>query len=121
MEVNAMEIESYYFPVNLSLVKQIVGKMLTHIEAMNLSERAEKANKDLVNQTIWKWWSDVQENSMTSWKGCIGPLRVDSKIPAGHTGDSYVWYTDIGTILPTTQAKVPWRDVSEDLTTDEDN
>jgi hypothetical protein len=63
--------------------------MLTHVEAMGLPERAEKANKDLVRQSIYQWFSDVQENSITSYRGCIAPIQV-----LRHTNGTerkYVW------------------------------
>lgn len=103
MNVNAEEIYAYYFPVTLHQVENLLGKMLTHIEAMNLPDKSEKANKDLVRQSIWKWWEDAQENSMTSWKGCIGPIKVDES-----TADGYVWFTDVGKTQGTEHADVPW-------------
>lgn len=96
MKIDPIDIGSYYFPVNVSLFKNLEGKMLTHVEAMNLPEGAEKANKDLVRQTLWGWFSSVQENSLTSYKGCIGPIRETLGVPAE---DKYVWITDIGRIL----------------------
>ena len=69
-----MEIERYYFPVNLSQIEDLLGKMLTQIEAMNLRESVETANKSLVRQRVWKWFEDVQENSLTSYRGCIAPI-----------------------------------------------
>lgn len=68
--------EDFYFPINVNQVKDILGKMLTHVEAMNLPSEASKANKDLVRQTIWAWFSDVQENSLTSYRGCIAPVEL---------------------------------------------
>ena len=76
IKLDAGNIDDYHFPVNLHLAQNLLGKMLTHVEAMNLSQTAEKANKDLVKQTFWKWWGDVQENSVTSYKGCIAPIQV---------------------------------------------
>jgi hypothetical protein len=72
--VNPERLDKYYFPINLNQVKDLLGKMLTHVEAMNLREGVEKANKDLVRQHIWKWFAEVQENSLTSYKGCIAPI-----------------------------------------------
>lgn len=92
------KIENYHFPVNVTLAQTLLGKLLTHIEAMGLPERAEKANKDLIRQTFWKWWADVQENSTTSWKGCIAPI-LDLKDPK--TSDQkpgYYWLTEVGMV-----------------------
>lgn len=113
MKVNPMRIGEYYFPTNLQQVENLLGKMLTHIEAMNLPQTVEKANKDLVRQTLWKWWSDVQENSMTSYKGCVGPLGILETNDSDST--QYIWYTDIGETKPTKEAEfsqVPVVDVS---------
>lgn len=68
--------EDFYFPINVHQVEDLLGKTLTHIEAMNLPSSVEKANKDLVRQTIWKWFETVQENSLTSYKGIIAPIEL---------------------------------------------
>lgn len=81
----------YYFPVNVDLAQNLLGKVLTHVEAMNLPDKVEKANKDLVRQTFWTWWSSVQENSLTSYKGCIGPIQVLRN--ANTTERAYCWRT----------------------------
>lgn len=73
---------AYYFPINLAQVEELLGKMLTHVEAMNLPAGVEKANKDLVRQSIWQWYSDVQENSMTSYQGVIAPIELSDVDPA---------------------------------------
>lgn len=67
---------NYYFPINLYQVEDLLGKVLTHIEAMNLPSSVEKANKDLLRQSIWRWYDSVQENSLTSSKGCIGAIKL---------------------------------------------
>lgn len=73
-EVDPMKIDRYYFPIDVSQVENLLGQMLTQVEAMNLREQVEKANKDIVRQRIWKWFEDVQENSLTSYQGCIAPI-----------------------------------------------
>jgi len=92
-------IEDFYFPVNFRQIEDLVGKVLTQIEAMNMSPTAEKANKDIARQLLWKWWSDAQENSMTSYKQCIGPIyartgnrSADDKSPIS------TWYTQSGVV-----------------------
>lgn len=65
----------FYFPVNSGLISSLVGKVLTQIESMNLSEKTENANKDIFKQIIWTWFGDVQENSVTSKDACIGPIE----------------------------------------------
>lgn len=68
--------EDFYFPINIPQVNTLLGKLLTHIEAMNLPSSAEKANKDLVRQSLWSWFGEVQENSMTSYRNCIAPIEL---------------------------------------------
>lgn len=106
MKIDPSEIENYYFPVNVSLFERLVGKMLTHVEAMNLPPAAEKANKDLVRQSLWKWWADAQENSMTSWKGCIGPINYVKDPKTSDQEAGYYWRTDVGMIAPTANVTV---------------
>ncbi|BCP36374.1 hypothetical protein MINTMi198_17440 [Mycobacterium intracellulare M.i.198] len=85
--------DDYLFPVNVGLAQKMLGKMLTHIEALGLPDKAEKANKDLIRQSFWSWWSDVQENSMTSYKGCIAPIEVRREFTNG-TEREYVWMAE---------------------------
>lgn len=70
--VDPMKFDKYYFPINVNLVEDLLGKTLTQLEVMNL--RNEKSTKDIFRQMIWQWYSDVQENSMTSYQGCIAPI-----------------------------------------------
>lgn len=101
IRLNPFQIERYYFPVNLSLFEDLVGKMLTHIEAVNLPPGVEKANKDLIRQSLWRWWEFVQENSLSSYKNCIGPIMAPPKGAEPSTSDGYieyVWLTEGGRI-----------------------
>lgn len=82
--------DDYYFPVNQYQVSQLLGKLLTHIDAMGLPERAEKANKDLVRQSFWKWWDEAKDNSLTSYRGCIAPIEV-VRDHSNHTESGYRW------------------------------
>ncbi len=93
--IDPMKIEQYYFPVNLRQFENLVGKVLTQIEAMNLNERSEKANKDIARQTLWGWWNDTQENSLTSAGLCIGPIFAPT--PDGRfNGKPHLWLTEDG-------------------------
>lgn len=93
--------EDHFFPVQAAQVRNLVGKILTHIEAMNLPARVEKANKDLVRQSIWDWWSDAMENSMTSYGGCIGPIEhIQEALTSNDKPNRYVWHTWVGEIAP---------------------
>jgi hypothetical protein len=69
-----------HFPVSTSQFKSLLGKVLTHIEAMGLPEVVEAANKKLIKETLWKWWETVwetvEEGSITSANGCIAPIDL---------------------------------------------
>lgn len=41
---------------------------------LNLSKKAEDAAKIVFQEQIWQWFNDVQENSTTSYMGCIAPV-----------------------------------------------
>lgn len=89
--------DQYYFPVSTRQFESLVGKMLTHIEAMNLSERSEKANKDIVRQNMWTWWERAQENSLTSAGLCIGPIYAPNSTGVV-TSEPHQWLTEDGVI-----------------------
>lgn len=72
MSIDPTNYDKYYFPISVKQVESLLGKALTQLEVMNL--RNEKATKDVFRQMIWNWYSDVQENSLTSYRGCIAPV-----------------------------------------------
>lgn len=75
---------SIHFPINHHQVRDLLGKLLTQLDSMNLPERAHAANKAVIIQHIWRWFDTVVENSNTSYKGCIGP--IDAKKRAEELG-----------------------------------
>jgi|ERR1044072_2711805 hypothetical protein len=64
----------YYFPINLDQVRELEESLFTRLEMLNLSKKAEDAAKVVFQEQIWQWFSDVQENSTTSQRGCIAPV-----------------------------------------------
>lgn len=62
----------YYFPINTNQVEDLLGKVLTQLEVMNL--RNEKATKDVFRQLLWQWYGTVQENSLRSYQNCLAPI-----------------------------------------------
>ena len=58
--------EDYWFPIYHEQVRDILGKILTQIEAMNLPERTEKATKAIFTQMVWHWFDQVMDNSATA-------------------------------------------------------
>lgn len=65
---------NYYFPINLDQVRDLEGSLFTRLEMLNLSKKAEDAAKVVFQEQVWQWFADVQENSTTSYKGCIAPV-----------------------------------------------
>lgn len=63
-----------YFPVNHNLVRDLLGRVLTQLDAMALPDRAHSAAKSLLTREVWRWWSFACENSTTSGLGCIAPV-----------------------------------------------
>jgi hypothetical protein len=69
--------ENYYFPMNHSQVRDILGQILTQIESMNLSPKSEKANKAIFTQMVWRWFDEVMDNSATSYEPAgLRPIKV---------------------------------------------
>jgi hypothetical protein len=64
----------YHFPINLDQVRDLGESLFTRLEMLNLSKKAEDAAKVVFQEQLWQWFSDVQENSTTSYKGCIAPV-----------------------------------------------
>jgi hypothetical protein len=68
--------DNVWYPVNHRQLRDLLGKLLTHLDAMSLPDRAHKAAKTLIVQEIWRWWDDAADNSHTSAAGCIAPVVV---------------------------------------------
>jgi hypothetical protein len=60
--------ESHWFPINHSQVRDILGQILTQIEAMNLNEKSERASKAIFTQMVWRWFDEAMDNSATSYE-----------------------------------------------------
>ena len=83
-------VNDVFFPINYPQVRDLLGKMLTHIDALGLPEAQGKAVKDLVRQSFSVWFDGVQDNSMTSYRGCIGPIELLRG--ADGKDRKYVWH-----------------------------
>lgn len=66
--------DGVHYPVDHNQVRDLVGKLLTQLDAMALSDRAHRAARTLFVQQIWAWWGNVHENAVTSTQGCIAPV-----------------------------------------------
>lgn len=88
--------DNIYYPINHVQLRDLLGKLLTQLDAMALPDRAHKAAKTLLVQEIWRWWDGVAVNSTTSYKGCIAPIvaRNGGKVPKGCQGDDGVVYEE---------------------------
>lgn len=80
--------DTYYTVSHLQL-RDLIGKLLTLLDAMNLPDRVHHAQKALIVQSVWQWWDGVYENSTTSYKGCIAPIVITTELDAKISGDIY--------------------------------
>ena len=69
---------NYYFPVNIDQVIELEVALFDRIEMLSLSKKAEDAAKVVFQEKLWQWFADVQENSTTSYEGCIAPVICDN-------------------------------------------
>lgn len=69
--------DDWYFPINIDQVRDLKESLFTRLEMLNLSKKAEDAAKVVFQEFIWQWFAHVQENSTTSYKGCIAPVVCD--------------------------------------------
>lgn len=83
-------VNDVYFPINYPLLRDLLGKMLTHVDVLGLPESQSKAAKDLVRQSFTNWYDMVQDNSLTSYRGVIAPIEL----LRGDDGKDrkYVWH-----------------------------
>jgi hypothetical protein len=65
-----------YYPVNHNQMRDLLGRMLTHLDMMGLPDRAHRAARTLLTQEAWRWWDGVHTNAVTSYDGCIAPVVV---------------------------------------------
>lgn len=68
--------DAVYNPVNHLLLRDLLGRLLTQLDAMALPDRAHRAARTLITAEVWRWWDFVHENAVTSGQGCIAPVVV---------------------------------------------
>jgi hypothetical protein len=66
--------DNVYIPINHNLVRDLLGRVLTQLDAMGLPDRAHHAAKSLLTREVWRWWAFACDNSTTSGLGCIAPI-----------------------------------------------
>ena len=74
------DFEKYWFPIDHFQIRNLLGQTLTQIEAMNLSQQAEKATKAIFTQMFWRWFDEVMANSVTSSDGIIAPIKKTRQV-----------------------------------------
>lgn len=69
---------NYYFPINIDQVRNLEESLFTRLEMLNMTKKAEDAAKIVFQELVWQWFYDAQENSTTSYQGCIAPVICDN-------------------------------------------
>lgn len=69
--------DNIYYPANHEQLRDLLGKLLTLLDAMNLPDRVHMAQKALIVQSVWAWWDSVYDNATTSYQGCIAPITLE--------------------------------------------
>jgi hypothetical protein len=85
--------ENIYYPVNHLQLRDLLGRVLTQLDAMGLPDRAHRAARALLTQEVWRWWDGVTENATASYQGCIAPIVTSSGTPAdgGRSSNRWGW------------------------------
>lgn len=63
-----------WFPVNHNQVRDLLGRLLTQLDAMGLPDRAHKAARTLITADVWRWFDAACYNATTSADGCLAPI-----------------------------------------------
>lgn len=79
--------DDVYYPISHSQVRDLLGRVLTHLDAMGLPDRAHRAARTLLTQDLWRWWNEVHENATTSYRGCIAPVVMNPNRTPDSGGD----------------------------------
>lgn len=82
--------DNVYYPVNHQQLRDLLGKLLTQLDAMALPDRAHRAAKTLLVQEAWRWWDGVAENATTSYLGCIAPIVLPEQV-GGAPSNRWGW------------------------------
>lgn len=74
--------QDVWFPTNYYMFQTFEGKLMTHLEALGLPDKQEKATKDIFRQLMWDFYSDITENSRTAATEKLHPIVVDRQTNA---------------------------------------
>ena len=74
--VDGKEHGSAHYPIIDYQVSNLVGKVLTQLELMPLSEVQLKAAKSIFNEMLRNWFEDIKDNSRTASTKHLHPFWV---------------------------------------------
>lgn len=91
--------DDLYAPINGGYqLDDLIGKVLTLLDATGMPDGQAKAVKDLIKGQIRRWYADSLDNAETSYRGCIAPIVVLRNVGPGTTGNGterkYVWLAE---------------------------
>lgn len=86
--------ESVWLPVNHRQLRDLLGRVLTHLDAMGLPERAHKAARTLLTQETWRWWDEVYRNARTSYEGCLAPVICPGVVGSHPAPNRWGWKSE---------------------------
>lgn len=91
--------DDVYAPINGGYeLDDLIGKVLTLLDATGMPAGQAKAVKDLVKGQIRRWYTEALHNAETSYRGCIAPIVCLRNIGTGTTNNGterkYVWLAE---------------------------
>lgn len=87
--------DDVYYPINHWQLRDLLGKVLTQLDAMGLPDRAHRAARSLLTQEVWRWWDGVHENATTSGAGSIAPVVTRGSNPnTGAVSNRWGWKSE---------------------------
>lgn len=67
--------DDLYAPINGGYqLNDLIGKVLTLLDATGMPDGQAKAVKDLIKGQIRSWYADALDNAETSFRGCLAPI-----------------------------------------------
>ncbi len=86
--------DDVWLPANHRQLRDLLGKLLTQLDAMALSDRAHHAAKALITREVWNWWNGVYENATTSHLGDLAPIVTDGPRVADGPSNRWGWQSE---------------------------
>lgn len=86
--------DDLYAPINGGYqLDDLIGKVLTLLDATGMQAVQAKAVKDLVKGQIRSWYAEALNNAETSYRGCVAPI-VALRHTSNGTERKYVWLAE---------------------------